>query len=322
MLEVNMRVCLMTDSLGTLPFEEMLDTAREAGIKSLEFATGNWSKAPHLSLDALLDNGGEQKKFINAIVSRGLKIEALNCSGNPLAPNETGKAHAEVVEKTFSLARQLGVKKIVMMSGLPGGGPGEKTANWITTSWPPETTKILEWQWNEVAIPWWEKTVQKAGACGITQIALENHGCQLVYNPATLLRLRKAVGNTVGMNLDPSHLFWMGGDGCAAARELGNAVYHVHVKDARIETSLARINGLLDTQTIDRYATRSWNYVAVGFGHDALWWKTFFAALRMTGYNGALSLEMEDMSMSQIAGCKKSMETILASVEVEAESGE
>ena len=77
---------------------------------------------------------------------------------------------------------------------------------WITTSWPPETQDILDYQWNEVAIPAWKEIVKMAQDCGIEKIALENHGMQLVYNPETCLRLREAVGPMVGMNLDPSHL--------------------------------------------------------------------------------------------------------------------
>jgi sugar phosphate isomerase/epimerase len=311
-----MYLCINTDSLGTFPFEKMLDTAVEMGIGALELATGNWSKAPHLSIDELLDNQAAQKKFTGTIERCGLKIEALNCSGNQLAPNEEGKQHQEVVEKTFRLANQLGVEKIVMMSGCPGGGPEDKTPNWITTSWPPITTKILEWQWNEVAIPYWEKTVRLAEQNGIKNIALENHGCQLVYNARTLFRLRNAAGPLVGMNLDPSHLFWMGGDGRAAVRELGGAIYHVHAKDLRIESHYAQIDGLLDTQTIDKFRTRAWNYVAVGMGHDVLWWKTFFALLSMSGYNGAISLEMEDLSMDQKTGCLKSVETLKSALPV------
>ena len=73
----------------------------------------------------------------------------------------------------------------------------------------------------------------------------------------------------VGMNLDPSHLFWMGGDPIEAARVLGEqgALYHVHGKDSRPERRMVGPNGLLDTKTIDQFRTRSWNYVAVGCGH-------------------------------------------------------
>ncbi|MDR2784805.1 MAG: sugar phosphate isomerase/epimerase [Treponema sp.] len=292
----------------------MLDIAVQLNFKALEFGCGNWSPAKHLNLDELLENKDKRLYFLDAIQSRGLKIEALNCSGNQLAPNDEGAVHQAVVEKTFRLAEHLGVTKIVMMSGLPGGGPGEKLPNWITTSWPMRNLDVLEWQWNDVAIPYWQKTVERAKSYGITKIALENHGFQLVYNAATLKKLRDNAGELVGMNLDPSHLFWMGGDPVSAIMDLGQAIYHVHAKDARIESYFSNINGLLDTQAIDKYKTRAWNYVAVGYGHDLLWWKTFCSRLLMAGYDGALSLEMEDQSMGQVEGVKKSVEVLIKSM--------
>ena len=81
--------------------------------------------------------------------------------------------------------------------GCPGGSAEDHTPNWIVTSWPPITTRILNWQWKEVLIPYWKKTVELAKANGIEKIALENHGCQMVYNPETLIRLRDAVGPMV-----------------------------------------------------------------------------------------------------------------------------
>lgn len=306
-----MRLCFVTDGLGYMSFEEMLDTSAALGFESLEFACGNWSNAPHADLDGLLESTRKREMFVNAIKSRGLEIEALNCSGNQLAPNEEGKEHQEVVEKTFRLAELLGIKTIVMMSGLPGGGPEETTPNWIITSWPPITTKILDWQWNEVGLPYWQKTVKNAKEHGIEKIALENHGCNLVYNPETLFKLRTNVGEMIGMNLDPGHLFWMGGDPILAARTLGNALYHVHAKDTRIERGLIEIDGLLDTKTIDCFSKRSWNYVALGHGHDVSWWKEFFSVVRMTGYKGPVSLEMEDLTMDHpLTGVKKSVKVL------------
>ena len=122
--------------------------------------------------------------------------------------------------------------------------------------------------------------------------------------PETLFRLREAVGPMVGMNLDPSHLFWMGGDPIEAARVLGeqNALYHVHGKDSRPERRMSGPNGLLDTKPIDQFRTRSWNYVAVGCGHGAQWWKEFFSTVRMAGYDGDVSLEMEDLTMPMLEG--------------------
>ena len=304
-----MKLSIVTDSLGSLSFEAMLDQVESMGFEGIELCTGNWSRAPHLDLGEFLGSSSVRARFSDAIRSRGLSIEALNCSGNQLAPNSEGEAHRAVVEKTFELATLLGVHKVVMMSGLPGGAPGDVEPNWIVTSWPPHNAEVLEWQWSEVALPYWRSAAKLAAEAGIERIALENHGCQLVYNPSTLLRLRAEIGPVVGMNLDPSHLFWMGGDPIAAARALGaaGALYHVHAKDVRLERGLAEVDGVLDTKGIDRYASRAWNYVALGYGHDARWWKEFAAVLRMAGYEGAVSLEMEDLTMESLTGIRKSL---------------
>ena len=73
---------------------------------------------------------------------------------------------------------------------------------------------------------------------------------------------------------------------------------------------LGDINGLIDVHRMDEIAKRSWNYVALGHGHDAQWWKEFFAVARFAGYDGPVSLEMEDMGMEPIVGVKKSLTTL------------
>lgn len=50
-----MRIGMLTDSLVHLPLDELLRTAAELGIEMLEFPCGNWSSAPHVNLDAMLD---------------------------------------------------------------------------------------------------------------------------------------------------------------------------------------------------------------------------------------------------------------------------
>lgn len=307
-----MKLSYVTDSLGHLPFEDMLDFAAELGIDTLEMTTGGWSPAPHLNLDELLQSSEKRKEFSQALEKRNMTLCALNCSGNPLDPGELGKLHREVTDKTLELAGLLGVKKVIMMSGLPAGGPDDKVPNWITytVSWPPVLKDILNYQWEDVAIPYWKELVQKAEACGVEKIALENFSSQLVYNPETLFRLRNAVGPMVGLNLDPSHLLWMGADPIIAARELGSAIHHVHGKDVRIERHLAAVNGFLETKEVTDPANRAWNYVAVGCGQDLQWWKEFFSVVKMMGYDDEVSLEMEDLTMSPEAGIRTSVEAL------------
>ncbi|MGQ9009908.1 sugar phosphate isomerase/epimerase family protein [Bacillus stercoris] len=307
-----MKLSYVTDSLGHLPFEDMLDFAAKLGIDTLEMTTGGWSTAPHLNLDELLQSSEKRKEFSQALEKRNMTLCALNCSGNPLDPGELGKSHRDITDKTMELAGLLGVKKVIMMSGLPAGGPDDKVPNWITytVSWPPVLKDILNYQWEDVAIPYWKKLVKKAEASGVEKIALENFSSQLVYNPETLFRLRNAVGPMIGLNLDPSHLLWMGADPIIAARELGEAIHHVHGKDVRIERYLAAVNGLLETKEVTEPANRSWNYVAVGCGQDLQWWKEFFSVVKMMGYDGEVSLEMEDLTMSPEAGIRTSVEAL------------
>jgi sugar phosphate isomerase/epimerase len=253
-----MKIGMITDSLGGLSFDELLDTSAELGIERLEFAGGNWSSAPHLALDRMHDSIAARQEFIARLRDRGISISALNCSGNPLHPGETGSRHREVTRKTIALAGLLGIERVVMMSGCPGG-PGDANANWVTTSWPPETQTILRYQWEEVLIPYWRDLAAYARGCGVTRLCLELHGHQNVYSVGTFFRLREAVGDTVGVNFDPSHLMWMGADPLAAIAALDSAIYHVRAKDTRLEPqALARGGPGAKTSRTARGTTSPW----------------------------------------------------------------
>ncbi len=301
-----MRIGLVTDGLPDLALPELLRTASELGIGALEFGCGNWSSAPHLDLNELLASRAAREAFLGALTAHGLSISALNCSGNPLHPGELGRAHREVTSRTIWLAGLLRVPRVVMMSGCPGG-PGDANANWITTAWPPEAARVLDWQWSEQVIPYWRGLVQEARADGVTSLCLELHGQQNVFSVATLFRLREAVGPMVGANLDPSHLFWMAADPLVAVAALGEAIHHVHAKDTRINAAVAAVNGQIDVKPMDRLDARAWSYVTLGDGHDAGWWRRFCAALRDAGYDDVLSIEHEDVALPPLEGVRRSV---------------
>ena len=68
-----MKIGMNTDSLGTLSFEEVLDAAVELGLSCVEFATGNWSGAPHIDIDALLASASARDAFTGKVRERGLR---------------------------------------------------------------------------------------------------------------------------------------------------------------------------------------------------------------------------------------------------------
>lgn len=308
-----MHIGVVTDSLDQLALDDLLGAAAELGVTRLEFGCGNWSAAPHLPLDALLDSEQRRRDFLAKLAGHGLAISALNCSGNPLHPGDHGRRHREVTSATLRLAGLLGVERVVMMSGCPGG-PGDANANWVTTAWPPEAARVLQWQWDEAVIPYWQALTREAEVRGVGRLCLELHGQQNVYNVASFHRLRDAVGSIVGVNFDPSHLFWMGADPLAAIPALGGAIYHVHAKDTRIDADNAAVDGLIDVGPMGRIGARAWCYVTLGDGHDASWWRRFCTALRAAGYDDVLSIEHEDLSLPPLDGVRRSVDVLGAAL--------
>ena len=290
-----MKLGMVTDSLAHLPLREAAAVCRQLGLEQVELGCGNWSPAPHIDLNALTADAGKRAELLDTLAANDLTISALNCSGNPLFPGEKGAKDRAVVAGTFQLAEQLGLKTVVMMSGLPGGCAEDRTPTWVVTSWPPETADILRYQW-DTAIPVWKELAKRAADHGVERIALEFHGWQLVNNAENLRRLRGEVGDIIGVNMDPSHLFWMGADPLAMTRALADCIYHVHIKDVRTEPA-AGTGTMLDTKGVLEFATRSWNFVTPGSGHDEAWWRQFVLTLREVGYDGPLSIEQEDYTI-------------------------
>ncbi|MFQ8433023.1 sugar phosphate isomerase/epimerase family protein [Amaricoccus sp. W119] len=304
-----MKIGLNTDSLGALSLEATLDTAADLGLDTVEFGLGGWSSAPHLDIAELLGSAPARDRLAGMLRERGLAISALNASGNPLHPGAIGPADAKLAHDAVELAKLLGVSRVIMMSGLPGGGPEEKTPNWITSSWPLEAMEIVEWQWAERVIPFWRELARAGEAAGV-RFCVENHGRQCVYNIESYFRLREAIGPAVGMNFDPSHLIWMGGDPVAAIEVLGaEHIYHFHGKDTRIEPE-ARVNGTLDVKHVTPVVGRTWNFVPLGHGLSRRGWLEVVMALRAAGYDDVISIENEDYTLETRAAIGESVDTL------------
>jgi sugar phosphate isomerase/epimerase len=306
-----MDIGLLTDSLSTMTRADALDTAAELGVATVEIGLGGthggWSPAPHADLQELLTDAGARDALCRDITSRGLALEAFNAAGNPLHPVD-GARDDRVLRGALQLAEEFGIGTVVTMSGLPAN-PGDRFPAWITTVWPPENLRLLEHQWS-VAVDYWGELAAEAQRRGVT-IAVEMHANQLVYSVPGLLKLRDAVGGTVGANFDPSHLLWMGADPIAAIGALRGAIHHVHAKDTRIEER-STVASRLETIPNERTDERAWNYVAVGTGHPdgVAFWARFVDALREAGYDGALSIENEDYALGQRESVARAVDTL------------
>ena len=191
-----MKLGFVSDSLGGMSFDEMLDHAARMGVSGIEVNTCGWSTAPHFDLEGMLGNASAQRAFLKAFIDRGLEVIGLNANGNPLHP--TDPAQGEGLKDTIRVAGEMGIKTVCTMSGLPAGNATDTMPNWVVASWPPETQAILRYQWEEKLIPFWVEIVALAKENGVERIALELLGNQCVYNVPSLLKLRGSVGPVIG----------------------------------------------------------------------------------------------------------------------------
>src|SRR6266704_2876215 len=118
-----MKLCgAVSGSLGNLPYKEAAKASADIGLEALEIGMGNWSAAPHANLQTLLESKQKRQEFLSVLEQNGLLLAALNCSGNQLHPID-GERQSKAVYDTVQVAELLGVHVIVLMSGLPAGGP-------------------------------------------------------------------------------------------------------------------------------------------------------------------------------------------------------
>ncbi len=314
-----MKLGVFTVLFADRPLEEALDRVVEAGLDCVEIGTGNYPGDAHCRPADLLADDAALDSFRRAIEGRGLQISALSCHGNPLHPRtEVASASHETFLRTVELAARLGVDRINLFSGCPGDSDTASYPNWVTCAWPTEYGELLEWQWQHKVIPYWREQAALAARHHI-RLGFEMHPGFVVYNPRTLLLLREACGESVGANLDPSHLFWQGIDIESAIAELGRAgaIFHTHAKDTAIHPRNAALNGVLDTVPMGEVGNRSWIFRTVGYGHGELDWRRILSALRMAGYDDVLSIEHEDALLSIDEGFRKGVAFLRSVMPVE-----
>ena len=316
-----MRIGLLTVPLHSSPFEEALDRAVAIGVTAVEIGAGGYPGSAHCPVAGLLASEERRQAYMEAITSRGLILSALSVHNNPLHPDqETARTADNVLRAAIRLAQLLGVPVVNTFSGLPAGAPQDSMPNWVTCPWPPHFLQILDYQWNEVAIPYWQEVAPFAAENGV-KIAFEMHPGMLVYNVETMLKMREATGPAIGCNFDPSHLFWNGADPVAAIRKLGDVIYHVHGKDCYVDPFNISVNGCNDNKPYDQILDRAWTFRSIGYGHSATVWKDIISALRLVGYDYVISIEHEDALMSGDEGLAKGV-AMLQEVNIFEQPGE
>jgi sugar phosphate isomerase/epimerase len=285
------KVALLTDALGHRSLGDVVEWCRERGIGGLEIGVGGYSPAPHVdSLPA------------------GLEVVALNASGNPLHPDAAiARAHDGALRRALTLAAELGIARVVAMSGCPGAGRWPVFAG---GAWLPDMEGLWDEQWPAIAAYWRELS---AWAPAGVDICLELHPGTSIYNAASFERLAGVTGDNVKVNLDPSHFWWQGIDPVVTVRALAGRIGFVHGKDTLVHPERVALHGVLDFRWPGE--DMPWHFCAVGRGRPPEEWRALFDALAQAGYRGPLSIEHEDPDLAPEAGIEASLDGLRAALE-------
>ncbi len=303
-----MKLSVLANLYGALSLNDALKKLNALGIESVEIGSGGFPGKAHCDPAVLLNDLDAFRKFQETFRKYDMEICALSTHGNAVHPNkQIAMEFDRDFRNTVLLAEKLGVDTVITFSGCPGDCENSRYPNWVTCPWPEDFLQILDWQWNEVLIPYWKEAAKFAEDHGVSRIAFEMHPGFCVYNPETLLRLRDAVGPVIGANFDPSHLIWQGMDPVAAIRALGDSIYHVHAKDTKIDKYNTAKNGVLDTKHYSDELIRAWVFRTVGFGNNESYWRDLISNLRLCGYDRVLSIEHEDSIMTIDEGLRKAV---------------
>ena len=304
-----MKIGILTNVVCNLSLKEALDYFKSIGIEAVEIGCGGTPGTQHCDPEILLNDEAKFEEFKATIEESGLLISAFSCHGNPVHPTRDIAARYDAIMRNAVLmAEKMGVDTICCFSGCPGDHEGAMYPNWVTSVWPADCLKILEYQWNEVLIPYWKGFTAFARAHGVSKIALEMHPGFAVYNPETLLRLRAACGDEIGANFDPSHLIWHGIDCPTAIRKLKGAIYHFHAKDTEINETEMNKNGFFNQVGRAPGEEASFSFRVPGNGSGRTNWSKIITALTVIGYDGVISIEHEDNSRGQDEGIRLSYE--------------
>ena len=313
------------------PLEDAIKVIADLGLNGIEINSGGFLPPVHIpEIDEIITDPAAAKVYLARFDGTGVEIAGLNCNGNPLHPNPViGEKHAEDIRRSIRAAAALGQTRVVTMSGLPGGEPGTLHPNWIVNAWNSAALDVLDYQW-EIATRLWSEIDQLAGDHGV-KVALELHPQNLVFNARDIRKLVELTGATnIGVEMDASHLFWQQADPIAVVRELGPLILHAAAKDVRINVENARLNGVLDNgfrrlfpdeprvnlggdEWVNEWPKdSSWDFVALGKGHDVAYWTEFIRALHDVDPDMCLNIEHEDTELGRIEGLQVAADVLKA----------
>ncbi len=307
-------ITLFTGQWADLPLEEVAKKASVWGFDGLELAC--WGD--HFEVDKALASDGYIKSRWDILNKYNLKCYAISAHlvGQCVADDPIDERHRSVLpdrlwgdgspdgvrsraqqelKDTAIAAKMMGVKVVNGFTGSPV---------WKNLYFFPPTNQDMINKGYKFFADMWIPILDVFKANGI-KFALEVHPTEIAYDLVTAQRTLDAINNhpAFGFNFDPSHFIHQFIDPVEFINEFGKYIFHVHVKDSRLQ--LTGKNSILGGHLDFGDPRRGWDFVSPG--HGDVKWDRLIRALNRFGYQGPLSIEWEDSGMNREWGAPEAL---------------
>jgi len=305
-------VTLFTGQWADLPFETMCQKAAEFGYDGVEIAC--WGD--HFSVERALSQDAYVRNRLDILEKHGLRCFAIsNHNTGQVICDRLDERHQAIVspqiwgdgkedgvreraveemKQTASAAALMGVQIVNGFTGSPIWG--------YMYSYPPNPPDYVEEGYRFFA-GMWNPILDFYAEQGV-KFALEVHPTEIAFDMVTAEKALAAVGgrSSFGFNYDPSHLGYQGVDYIGFIRQLGDRIYHCHMKDVYWSSRpmpAGVFGGHLDFGDPRRY----WDFRSLGRG--SIDFEGIIRAFNDVGYFGPLSVEWEDSGMDREHGARE-----------------
>lgn len=282
-----MKIGFLTACLPKLKLEELVSWASEQGFQALELAA--WPTKSSRDYQARQINASnfsedDAKRIKDIFDSHNLCISSLAYYDNNLHPNQNKrKRFHEHLKKVIDTSALLGVNLVgTFVGGRPDKDP-DKNMKEIGEVFR-EILKYAEGKGVRIMI-------ENCPMEGWMKFAVPGN---YAYSPELWNAMFNEVpSDSFGLNLDPSHLFWLGIDYIKVIKDFSNKIFHAHAKDTEILEDGKYHYGIFARQ-LQHIPWKSgwWRYRIPGLGQ--IDWKAFVNTLKENGYNSVISIEHED----------------------------
>ena len=303
-----MKLGFVSDSLGGMSFEDMIDNAARMGVDGVEVNTGGWSAAPHF--DLACDEGKRRgsPRLREGVQRPGARDRQLS-TRTPILCTLDDPAQDACLRDTIVVAGEMGITG--PSARCPACPRAARPTPCRTGSSLPGLRKprtILRVPVGRCSPAVLDRNRRPGQEPTASRGSLSS--CTATSASTTFLRCSSCAKRwgrwSEPTSIPPICSGW-GPIRWIAAEALGDAIYHVHAKDTMLNAPVQATTSLLENGGLAHVPSRSWSYVTLGYGHGEEWWRKFCFRLKMAGYDGWLSIEHEDVMINSLEGLEKSV---------------